>query len=422
MIAESMSRQMIKRGLKGIKFSRIDLVLPEGLDGIGWYVHMPFCRRLCPYCSFRSIRYAADKVQPYIEGVKKEILTYRSRLGNIKTGDIYFGGGTPSLTWEGIIEIVEYIRTKFDIGGNVGFEASPEDINESMCDALMHAGVTRVSLGVQSFDDKVLRIMRRNYDVGHVLKVIELLLVKGFYVSIDLLYGLPHQQIASLLGDLQQASDTGVHQISYYPLMLFPFTRWFHDTQKGNGALPSTGMEKKMLYTISDFLNDNGYRQLSCWDFTRQSLHMNPYATCTRDENIGIGLSAYSKIRGLFYVNTFSLKEYINRVEVDLPVATATAMPPNRIMRRWFMMELFRLKVEKVEFERRFGIAMEKAMGRLIFMLKLFNIIREFPDCIQTTREGMYWVSLMTKTSMLTFPNRYYEECLHNPWPGEFQI
>ena len=232
MIAERMSRQMVKRGLKGTRFSRIEPVLPADLDGIGWYIHLPFCRRLCPYCCFHSLQYSPSKVAPYIEAVKKEILTYRDRLGKIKIGDVYFGGGTPSLTWEGIIEIMEYLRSEFEMEGEVGFEANPEDINETMCDALMQAGVTRISLGVQSFDDEILRSMRRGYDARIVLKAIELLLGKGFYVSVDFMNGLPRQRIPSLLSDLERATGAGVHQVSHYPLMLFPHTRWYKDAHR----------------------------------------------------------------------------------------------------------------------------------------------------------------------------------------------
>jgi len=361
-------------------------------------------------------------VNPYIEAVKKEILTYRDRLGKLKIGDVYFGGGTPSLTWEGIVEIIEYLSSQFEMEGEVGFEANPEDINKAMCEALKQAGVTKVSLGVQSFDDEILSSMRRGYDAKMVLEAIELLLGKGFYVSIDLLNSLPRQQISSLLSDLEKAAGTGVHQVSHYPLMLFPHTRWYKDAQKGQIAIASPRLQREMFYAVCDFLTANGYRQATCWDFTNGDKGGTQYATCTRDENIGVGLSAYTKIGGLFYVNTFSLREYIKRVESGLPIATGTITPPNRVMRRWFMMGLYRLRVEKAEFEKRFGVKMEKAMGRFLLMLKLLNIVKEHPGYIQVTRRGMYWASLMTKTSMLTLPARYYEECLRHPWPDDFQI
>jgi hypothetical protein len=86
------------------------------------------------------------------------------------------------------------------------------------------------------------------------------------------------------------------------------------------------------------------------------------------------------------------------------------------------MMGLYRLKVEKSEYKLRFGIPLEEALGNFLNMLKMFNIIKEYPEYVQVTRQGMYWISLMTKTSMLSFPGRYYDECLHNPWPGNFEI
>jgi coproporphyrinogen III oxidase-like Fe-S oxidoreductase len=422
MIAEKMAPSMIKRGLRGTKFSSIEPEFPDNLNGIGWYVHLPFCRRLCPYCCFHSLQYSPEKVAPYIAAVKKEVQTYRDKLGKIKIGDVYFGGGTPSLTWEGIVEIMEHIRSNFDMEGEVGFEANPEDINAAMCKAVKQAGVTKISLGVQSFDSGILGGMRRGYDAKSVLKDIELLRNEGFYVSIDLLHDLPRQQIPSLLRDLERAASSGAHQISYYPLMLFPHTRWYRDAQRGRIVTPPPSLERKMFYTVGDFLTANGYKQASCWDFIREDGGGLQYLTCTRDENIGVGISAYTKIGGLFYVNTFSLKEYIKRAETGLPVATGMVTPPDRVMRRWFMMGLYRLRVEKSEFERRFGVKMEKAMGRFMLMLKLLNLIKEHPTHVETTRGGMYWASLMTKASMLALPGRYYMECLRAPWPGDFEL
>lgn len=417
-----MAPMMIKRGLKGTRFTRIQPEFPAGLDGIGLYIHMPFCHHLCPYCSFRSLLYSPDKVRPYIDAVKKEILTYRNILGSIKTGDIYFGGGTPSLTWPGVIEIVEYLKSQFEVDGEIGMEANPEDINEEMCKSLKEVGVTKISMGVQSFENETLKSMQRHYNARQVLEVIKLLLDRGFYVSIDLLYSLPHQRIPDLLRDVEIAAGTGVHQISAYPLMLFTYTQWYRDFKKGKITVPPAHLEKKMFYAVSDYLNTNGYRQTSCWDFANATKSGTQYATCTRDENIGVGLSAYTKIGGLFYANTFSLKEYIKGVERGLPIATGMTTPQNRVMRRWFMMGLYRLKVERNEFENRFGVKMERVLGRFLLMLKLMNIIRETPESVQVTRNGTYWASLMTKTSMLTFPGRYYQECLRHAWPDDFEM
>jgi len=366
MIAEMVAPMMTKRGLEGTRFSRIEPEFNTSLDGIGWYIHMPFCRRLCTYCSFRSLAYSPVKIRPYTEALKKEILTYRNKLGRIKCGDVYFGGGTPSLTWREVIEVADYLREEFEIKGEMGMEANPEDIKEEICTPLKQAGITKISMGMQSFDTKTLERMQRHYDARQVLTAIELLLNMGFTVSIDLLYGLPGQHVSGLLHDLKIAAGAGVHHISAYPPDAFP------------------------VYQV--------------------------------DENIGAGLSAYTKIGGLFYVNTFFLREYIKHVEEGLPIATGMTMPPKRVMRRWFMMGLYRSGVEKVEFEKRFGVTLEQVLGKFLFMLRLLNIIREHPDRIQVTRKGMYWASLMTKASMINFPGRYYQECLHHPWPSDFEM
>jgi len=422
MTVEGILRRVMRRSFKGMKFSKIRPVFPDKLDGIGWYIHMPFCRKLCPYCSFRSIRHSPDKVKPYIEAVKKEISIYRDRLGPIKIGDIYFGGGTPSLTWEGVVEIAKYIRSEFEVEGEIGLEASPEDVDETLIGALWNVGVTKVSLGVQSLDDEILRVMRRGYDAKTALKAIELLRRKGFYVSVDLMHGLTGQSIPSLLSDLSEIARTGVQQISCYPLMLFPHTRWYRDVKRGYISLPSSSLRKKMFYEICDFLSANGYRRISCWDYKHKHVAEKKYVTCGRDENIGVGLSAYTQIGGMFYVNTFFLREYIKAVETGLPVATGVEMPPDRIMRQWVMRRLYRLKIDKAEFKERFGLEIEQAMGGFLFMLRLLRLVENHPDHILVTRRGSYYTSLMTEIFMVTFPGGYMKRCLHNPWPGEFEL
>ncbi|MCX7912448.1 MAG: coproporphyrinogen III oxidase family protein [Dehalococcoidales bacterium] len=422
MLAEMMAPVMIKRGLRGVRFTRFEPQFSSDLNGIGWYIHMPFCRRMCTYCCFRSLHYAPEKVRPYVEAVKKEIAIYRERLGRVRAGDLYFGGGTPSLTVNEVVEIADYFRQRFDLGGEIGMEVNPEDVSPQMCAALREAGITKLSVGVQSFNADILRVMQRNYDAGHVLRAIALLLDHGFNVSIDLLYALPGQTLGSLMEDMKIAAETGVHQISAYPLMLFPFTKLSHQVKGGMLTVPPAGMERKMFYAVSDYLTGNGYAQISCWDYINRNRSGGAYITCTRDENIGVGLSAYTKLGQLFYVNTFHLRSYIEGVGRGLPIATGTIMPERRVMRRYFMMGLFQLGVAKAEFEKRFGTSIGQALGSLPLMLKLFGIVREHPDRFTVTRNGMYWASLMTKASMLNFPGRYYQECLHRPWPDDFEM
>jgi oxygen-independent coproporphyrinogen-3 oxidase len=423
-LIETIARRMVIRGLKGVRFFPIKPDFHSNLDGIGWYVHLPFCRRLCPYCGFRSFRYSEQKVNPYIEGVKKEVSIYKSMLGDVKIGDIYFGGGTPSLTWEGVIEVIDHIRSEFKVEGEIGMEANPEDIHPAMCKALRKSGVEKISLGVQSFDDGILRSMGRGYNGDAALETIQTLLDEGFYLSIDLMHSLPGQEIPSLVSDLEKVAKIGVHQISYYPLNLFPYTRWYTKARKGEIEIPGKGMQKDMYYAVSDFLSSNGYRQDTCWDFKHQTLGVKEYVTCGREENIGLGVNAYSRIGNLFYTNTYSLNEYIKAVEGGLPIATGTILPSTQkdLMRQYFMMGLYSLRVDKGEFERRFGVRMEKALRSFLFLFKLLSLIQENSEEVKLTRKGMYYSSLMTKIFMVTLPGKVAEECLRRPWPEEFKV
>ena len=413
---------MITKGLKGTRFSKIEPEFPVNLDGIGWYVHMPFCRRLCPYCSFRSIAYSEEKADRYARALKKEIALYKEKGGIGKTGEIYFGGGTPSLTWKKVIEIAEYFRSVFDVYGDFGMEASPEDIDEPMAELLKEAGINRISLGVQSFNANTLKRMNRKYDADTVLSAIDLLLKKGFYISLDLLYGMPGQDTSLLVDDLAVAAESKAQQISVYPFMLFPHTKWYRDSTKGLVTVPPPRVEKKMFYSTCDYFESTGYVQSSCWDFIRAEKNEVPYATCSRDENIGVGLSAHTKLGGLFYVNTFYLDAYIKSTETGLPIATGSTMPETRVMRRWFMTGLYRLQVDKAEFKQVFGIEIKDVFGKFVSMLKVSGIIRESRDRYTVTRKGKYVISLMTKTMMVSFPGRYYEECLKDPWPADFEM
>jgi oxygen-independent coproporphyrinogen-3 oxidase len=345
-------------------------------------------------------------------------------LGHTKIGDIYFGGGTPSLTWEGVMEIADHIRSEFRVEGEIGMEANPEDINPEMCRELWRSGVKKVSLGVQSFDDDILRSMGRGYSGKAALEAIQVLLDEGFYLSIDLMHSLPGQEIPSLTSDLGKVAKTGAHQISYYPLNLFPYTRWYKEARKGKIKLPGKGMQKDMYYTVSDFLSSNGYRQDTCWDFKHQTLGIKEYVTCGREENIGLGVNAYSRIGNLFYVNTYSLNEYTRAVERSLPVATGAILPSTRkeLMRQYFMMGLYRLNIDKGEFERRFEVKMDKALRSFLSLFKLLNLIEEDSREVKLTRKGVYYTSLMMKIFMVTFPGRIAEECLYHPWPAEFKV
>jgi oxygen-independent coproporphyrinogen-3 oxidase len=435
-IADKMLRRAPRRWIKVYPF---EPDFPQDLDGIeDWYIHLPFCRGKCPYCCFRSFRYSEEKVKPYIDAVKREISIYRERLGDISIGDIHFGGGTPSLTWEGVIELIDYLRSNFEVKGKIGIEANPEDINQAMCNALLDSGVSMVSLGVESFNSELLRSMNRGYYDGDTsLKAIELLLDKGFHASIDLLYGLPGQDISSFLSDLEKAAKTEVHQICSYPLGLIPYTRWYNEVRKGKIKLPEKKVRKEMLYTMCDFLSANGYNLDMPWNFQHKVRGANRYVTTMESgkSTIGVGVSSFSAIHngGLFYVNTYSLKEYIKATETGFPIAIGMTPPlAKRIVRtriaqymRSISSSNIRSRIDKDEFERYFeGRMMDRVLLKgLLLPLKLFGLVKEDSIQIELTKKGIGRIPAGPTSNthagwMMDLVGKVMGVILHNPWPG----
>lgn len=414
--------------------------LPEGLDKVGAYIHIPFCKNKCPCCPFRSFRYSPEKIGPYIEGVKKEISLYRDMLGDISIGELYFGGGTPSLAWRELIGVIEHMRANFRMEGGIGIEANPEDVTVEMCDALLSAGVDRVSMGIQTFDPQILASMGRdNYDKDSALRAITLLLDKGFHLSLDMMYGLPNQQIPSLVHDAETASKTGAHQVCYYLLALFYHTSWYKQVRKGTIKVAGRGEQKRMVEALYDPFLRNGYK-LTYYGFEKRAQSHRQFATCQRlDPEIGIGLSSFARViggtGGLVYANTAdSIAEYLRLVNEGHPsLATGIAFSFSPRMQRrirflikriYPMIGPFGLTIEDEDLQKRFGIRPEEVDGRkpgLGFKLATaplrgIGLLQGNADEITLTQKGLYWFNYMHNITHATGGSRLLSLADEKKW------
>jgi len=375
--------------------------IPANSNGVMVYINIPFCKGRCAYCPFYTFPYAEERVKPYIEAVKKEILLYKGKLEDIEIGDVYFGGGTPSLLWKGVVEIIDHLRSNFKISGEIGVEVHPRDVNEEMCDALSDAGISKVSMGVESFDDEELKTMnRRGYDGDSAIKAIKLLMDRGFYTGIDLMIGCPGQTVSSVLSDLEMAAKTEVHQIYTSPLLLLPDTMWAIQLKKGKVEFPPAREVVKMFSSIFDFLPSNGYEARAGLYFKhkRASGMKKEYITMGHAFNIGMGVKAFSIVPPTLtgYVNTFSFEEYIKAVEEGrFPVTMGASILNQRQLDKIYhsiglllgidrndverrlnvLMDIgiyADLNIDKGEFEERTGANVGDVLGNLSFLIPLF--------------------------------------------------
>lgn len=278
------------------------------------YVHIPFCLRKCSYCSFFSLpAEAAPSMGSYLENLKREALWYGAFLPPGARGEtLYFGGGTPTLVspdqWR---ELIPFLKETLKIADDaeVTAEANPESLTEEHCRAWKETGVTRVSVGVQSFNDGELEFLRRPHDAGRAEEAVLLAVRAGFSAGADLMFGLKGQTLGSWASSVKRALSLGVDHLSLYQLAIDEGCEWY--------SSPPPGLaDGYRMYRWSQwYLPQKGFTQYEIANFSRPgrfSRHNCAYWTGT--PVIGLGAGAWGFLGGVRYKNEPDLALYADLV------------------------------------------------------------------------------------------------------------
>lgn len=308
MILTSLMRIYLTRSFKPFHFKHAYRnQLPfEDLHTLGLYVHIPFCRVLCSFCPYCKVLYCPDTAAKYKIALLKEIDLVGKQLKSKKNiTSLYFGGGTPVLMIDHIKDIIDKLNQYFIIEGGIGLELHPDDITEENLEKLKLMGVTMVSIGIQSFHKKCLQKLGRN---GHsFIDKLQLVKKKNFeVVDVDLIFAIPDQTEEILANDIKTAFDNGATQISTYPFIDFTFANNQYKPMPEH-------TKKKMLKALSKYCDSIGIDRTSVWTFAKSKTEK--YSSVTRDTFLGFGVSATTLLKDSFKINTFSIEEYIKRVE-----------------------------------------------------------------------------------------------------------
>lgn len=262
----------------------------------GLYIHIPFCKSRCIYCGFFSTT-MLDLRQQYVDALCQEMKMRCQGAENIST--IYLGGGTPSqLTTDQLRQILHraYKYNKVEKDAEVTIEVNPDDVTERFANDLTQLPVNRISMGVQTFDDKRLRFLHRRHTAEQVTTAVDRLRAAGIKnISIDLMYGFPGETIADCEADIAKALSLQVEHISTYCLMIEEDTQLQQMLQQGNITETEEELERQMYETIINRLEDGGYEQYELSNFARpgfHSRHNSSYWDGT--PYIGIGAAAHS--------------------------------------------------------------------------------------------------------------------------------
>ena len=282
----------------------------------GVYIHIPFCKYICSYCDFNKFFIQRQPVDKYIDCLIKEIETIE-QVSDIET--IYIGGGTPSaLNDEQLHRLLTALREK--IPGQLReftFEANPEDLVDSRVALVKEYGVDRISMGVQTFNNELLKILGR----GHVANDVDIAInnckkhgIKN--INVDLMFSLPKQTMEDLYDSMKRVVSYDISHVSCYSLILEQKTKLYNQVRDKKVVLPSNETEEQMYNEVINFLTENGYEQYEISNFARpghESIHNSSY--WRNIEYYGLGAGAHGYVDGIRYANQGALKFYIDSME-----------------------------------------------------------------------------------------------------------
>jgi len=247
--------------------------LTSNLEPMGIYIHIPFCWHKCDYCDFYSLPLRDPIIlEEYTRSVIKELELRRAEMDH-PVATIYLGGGTPSLLQPGQIErILSAVHDHYSCGGSleISMEVNPATVNRRDLQGLRSAGVNRLSIGVQSFNDAELRILGRIHNGADAVSIMAEVSSAGFdNFNIDLIYGVPDQQPAAWQENLKRALDFNPAHISAYLLQLDSSTPLARKIAGGSLSLLADDLEADLYDWTRDYLQDQGYRQYEISNFAR---------------------------------------------------------------------------------------------------------------------------------------------------------
>lgn len=284
----------------------------------GIYIHIPFCKKRCIYCDFYSTT-DSRKIPQYIETIKKEAALRRHYTGSESIETIYLGGGTPSqLTGEQVKEIVDYIHEIYCVSENAEttIEMNPDDVSRLLLQSLKEAGVNRLSMGIQTFNDQNLRFLNRRHTSAEAIDKVKMCQDYGFdNISIDLIYGMPVESHDDWIADVEKAISLCTQHISAYHLIYEEGTRMTEMLEQG--IITETDEEESLsqFKTMIDMLKSAGFVHYEISNFCKpgfESKHNSNYWKGRK--YTGIGPSAHSFDGNNRQWNIASLDEYIYKV------------------------------------------------------------------------------------------------------------
>lgn len=371
------------------------------------YIHIPFCERLCPYCSFNRFPFSEDYALPYFANLRREMMMLKE-LG-YDFDSVYIGGGTPTIVLDELCDIIDMAKSEFSIK-EVSCETNPNHLIPEYLERLQ-GRVDRMSVGVQSFDDGLLKQMDRYDKYGSGESTLEAIKVAAPYfksLNVDMIFNFPAQTEEILRRDLEMVLESGASQTTFYPLMASP------SVEKSLAATVGKvdyNRERHFYEIICDTLAGGGNSPFihgSAWTFNKRPEgnlsdarggQMIDEYIVDYEEYPAIGSGGMTYLGDTQYVNTFSVREYNEAIQANRMsvMGKATFSKHNR-MRYRFMMQLFGLRLDKKQWKRDFGCSVAQGLPAEYAFMKMSGAFDVDDDeQITLTPKGRYLMVVMMR-------------------------
>ncbi len=361
---------------------------------LGVYVHLPFCPYLCPYCDFPKWPLRTSAAQRYLAALDAEV----SREPSVPAGTIYLGGGTPNAyDRETIVALIARLRERFPGAREISIEVNPELVCEGDLARYRDAGVTRLSIGVQSFETAEIRTLGRKHTVEQIESVVAAARVARLNsVSLDLMFAVPGQTPTSWRRSLRAAVALGVDHVSAYGLTVedgTPYAAW---REHEPGAFFDDAREAELYAIAIETLEQEGYRQYEISNFAR------PGSECAHNLNywangayLGLGVGAASYRDGVRSMHTRSLEIYVAAALAGEPIPAQTERLEGRRRAGEAMMLALRTTqgVSVGDFKSRYGIDVMEEYAPVVRRFSRTGLLERVGDAVRLTRRGRFFAN-----------------------------
>ncbi|HEN0611378.1 TPA: radical SAM family heme chaperone HemW [Streptococcus agalactiae] len=356
------------------------------------YVHIPFCTQICYYCDFSKVFIKNQPVDAYLQALIREFRSYD--ITELRT--LYIGGGTP--TSISAVQL-DYLLTELSRDLNLNtleeftIEANPGDLTVDKIEVLQKSAVNRVSLGVQTFNDKHLKRIGRSHNEAQIYSTIDALKTAGFQnISIDLIYPLPGQTMDDVRSNVAKALSLNIPHLSLYSLILEHHTVFMNKMRRGKLHLPTEDLEAEMFEYIISEMERNGFEHYEISNFTKpgfESRHNLMYWDNVEYYGVGAGASGY--LDGIRYRNRGPIQHYLKGVSEGNARLSEEVLSKNEMMEEELFLGLRKKEGVSIgKFEQKFGTSFEKRYGQIVQELQSDGLLKENNGFIQMTKKGLF--------------------------------